>query len=128
MSLSAPEIARFAARLRAQEVVKAMGMANTPAGDKLIEQAQKFEPEPSDVAAVNSVLSWIKAAGFELAPRQAEEPIDPDVLAVRAILHAHQRAMTPPDSGWGNMSYLEGSYDDLPCFQAALAAFKDINK
>jgi hypothetical protein len=47
-----------------------------------------------------------------------------DVLVVRAILHAHQRAMTPPDSGWGDMSYEKGSYDHLPTFQAALAAYR----
>lgn len=51
-------------------------------------------------------------------------PVDPDVLVLRAILHSHQRAMTPPDSGWGDMSYLKGSYDHLPAFQAALAAIK----
>lgn len=51
-------------------------------------------------------------------------PIDPDVLVVREILHAHQRAMTPPDSGWGDMSYIKGSYDDLNDFKAALACFK----
>jgi hypothetical protein len=50
---------------------------------------------------------------------------DADVLAVRAIMHAQQRAMTPPDSGWGNMSYAKGSYDDTPQFQAALAAYRD---
>ncbi len=56
-----------------------------------------------------------------------EEPpvvIDPDVLIVREVLHAHQRSMTPPDSGWGDMSYRRGSYDDLPAFQNALAAYK----
>lgn len=46
---------------------------------------------------------------------------EPDVRAVRAILHAHQRAMTPPDSGWGDMSYLKGSYDHLPAFQRRTA-------
>lgn len=50
--------------------------------------------------------------------------VDPDVLIVRAVLHAHQRAMTPPDSGWGDMSYARGSYDHLPVFQAALSAYK----
>lgn len=49
-----------------------------------------------------------------------------DVEIVRAVLHAHQRAMTPPDSGWGNMSYIKGSYDDLPVFQAALAAYRTV--
>jgi len=49
---------------------------------------------------------------------------DADVLAVRAIMHAQQRAMTPPDSCWGNMSYAKGSYDDTPQFQAALAAYR----
>lgn len=48
-----------------------------------------------------------------------------DVLAVRKIMHAQQRAMMPPDSGWGNMSYLKGSYDDTPQFQAALAAYRE---
>jgi hypothetical protein len=52
------------------------------------------------------------------------ESVDPDVLIVRAVLHAHQRAMTPPDSGWGDMSYLKGSYDHLPVFEAALAAYR----
>ena len=52
------------------------------------------------------------------------EPVDPDALIVRAILHAHQRTMTPPDSGWGDMSYLKGSYDHLDDFKAALAAYK----
>lgn len=51
---------------------------------------------------------------------------DADVLAVRAILHAEQRAMTPPDSGWGDMSYENGSYDHLPSFKAALAAYRSI--
>lgn len=50
--------------------------------------------------------------------------VDDDVLTVRAIMHAQQRAMTPPDSGWGNMSYAKGSYDDTPQFQAALAAYR----
>jgi hypothetical protein len=50
--------------------------------------------------------------------------VDADVLAVRKIMHAQQRAMTPPDSGWGNMSYLKGSYDDTAPFQAALAAYR----
>ena len=54
----------------------------------------------------------------------AATQIDPAVLVVRAVLHAHQRAMTPPDSGWGNMSYAKGSYDHLPVFQAALAAYR----
>jgi hypothetical protein len=49
---------------------------------------------------------------------------DTDVLAVRKILHAYQRTMTPPDSGWGNMSYLMGSYDDTDTFKAALAAYR----
>jgi len=52
------------------------------------------------------------------------EPVDPDVLVVRQIMHAQQRAMTPPDSGWGNMSYLKGSYDDTEPFKAALAAYR----
>ncbi len=47
-----------------------------------------------------------------------------DVLAVRAIMHAQQRATTPPDSDWGNMSYAKGSYDDTPQFKAALAAYR----
>ena len=51
---------------------------------------------------------------------------DADVLAVRTILHAEQRAMTPPDSGWGDMSYENGSYDHLPSFKAALAAYRSI--
>ena len=51
---------------------------------------------------------------------------DQDVLTVRAILHAHQRAMTPPDSGWGDMSYLKGSYDNSDYFKASLAAYKKI--
>lgn len=50
--------------------------------------------------------------------------VDADVLAVRKMLHAYQRAMTPPDSGWGNMSYLKGSYDDTDTFKAALAAYR----
>jgi hypothetical protein len=50
---------------------------------------------------------------------------DDDVVAVRKIMHAQQRAMTPPDSGWGNMSYLKGSYDDTEPFKAALAAYRD---
>ena len=50
---------------------------------------------------------------------------DADVLAVRKIMHAQQRAMTPPDSGWGNMSYLKGSYDDTEPFKAALAAYRE---
>jgi len=32
--------------------------------------------------------------------------------------------MTPPDSGWGDMSYKKGSYDHTAPFQAALAQFK----
>jgi len=52
------------------------------------------------------------------------EPVDPDVQIVRDILHAHQRAMTPPNGGWGDMSYAKGSYDHLPVFQSALAAYK----
>ena len=48
-----------------------------------------------------------------------------DVKAVRKIMHAQQRAMTPPDSGWGNMSYLKGSYDDTAPFKAALAAYRE---
>lgn len=55
---------------------------------------------------------------------QLSPPVDPDVLVVRQVLHAQQRAMTPPDSGWGNMSFAKGSYDHLPEFQAALAAYR----
>lgn len=55
------------------------------------------------------------------------QPIQSDVTAVRQILHAHQRAMTPPDSGWGDMSYLTGSYDHLPVFQAALKAYRALS-
>ena len=51
---------------------------------------------------------------------------DADLLAVRAILHAEQRAMPPHDSGWGDMSYENGSYDHLPSFKAALAAYRSI--
>jgi len=51
--------------------------------------------------------------------------VDPDVLAVREIMHAWQRSHTPPDSGWGNMSYVKGSYDDTPAFQAALKAYRE---
>jgi len=57
-----------------------------------------------------------------------ERDVDPDILAVRAIMHAQQRAMTPPDSGWGNMSYARGSYDDTESFKAALAAYRESKK
>lgn len=52
------------------------------------------------------------------------EPSADDLVAVRAILHAHQRAMTPPDSGWGDMSYLKGSYDRHTAFVAAMRAYQ----
>jgi len=54
-----------------------------------------------------------------------EPVVDGDVIAVRKIMHAQQRAMTPPDSGWGNMSYLKGSYDHTEPFKAALAAYRE---
>lgn len=56
------------------------------------------------------------------------EPVDPDVLVVRAILHAHQRASIAPHSGWGNMSYAKGSYDNYPQFQAALEAYRALER
>lgn len=68
-----------------------------------------------------------KALLDAIATRSGEGRVgetDPDIIEVRAILHAHQRAMTPPDSGWGDMSYLKGSYDHLPTFKAALAAYR----
>ena len=71
----------------------------------------------------------LDAAADDLEPAlRAYDPPKPDadVLAVRAILHAEQRAMTPPDSGWGDMSYENGSYDHLPSFKAALAAYRSI--
>lgn len=76
----------------------------------------------------------INAGGFDNAQQKtidiasnyvSSPEIDPDVLVVRAILHAHQRSMSPPDSGWGDMSYIKGSYDYLPDFQKALAAYKN---
>ena len=67
------------------------------------------------------------AARLRVALRAYDPPKpDADVLAVRAILHAEQRAMPPHDSGWGDMSYEKGSYDHLPSFKAALAAYRSI--
>lgn len=54
--------------------------------------------------------------------------VDEATKVTRSVLHAHQRAMTPPDSGWGNMSYEKGSYDDLPAFQAARAVIAALEK
>ena len=51
-------------------------------------------------------------------------PVDEDVLIVREIMHAQQRSMEPPPSGWGDMSSLKSSYHQ---FQAALVAFKAAN-
>lgn len=50
---------------------------------------------------------------------------DPDIQVVREILHASQRALMN-DSGWGNMSFQKGSYDDTPSFKAALAKYKEL--
>ncbi len=69
-----------------------------------------------------------KVARERLAFFILPEPVALDVLAVRKILHAQQRAMAPPDSGWGNMSYERGSYDDLPTFKAALAAYRELKE
>lgn len=66
-------------------------------------------------------------ASLRPTPKSADTEAEPSaaVLTVRAILHAHQRAMTPPDSGWGDMSYERGSYDHLPAFQAAIRAYEE---
>lgn len=63
---------------------------------------------------------------FEAIKALEPPPLDPDILVVRAVLHAYQRSMSPPDSGWGDMSYEKGSYDHIPAFQAALAAYKKV--
>lgn len=96
---------------------------------------------PREKALVEAVSAHMKYVGRNIYPedarnimrdlREALRAYDPpkpdaDVLAVRAILHAEQRAMTPPDSGWGDMSYENGSYDHLPSFKAALAAYRSI--
>lgn len=91
---------------------------------------------PREKALVEVALeaeALLRSGGFSLAYDMAEalrayDPPKPDadVLAVRAILHAEHLAMTPPDSGWGGMSYEKGSYDHLPSFKAALAAYRSI--
>jgi len=97
---------------------------------------------PREKALVEAVRAWTKyvyggnlwAVGMPqqttdvMQALRAYDPPKPDadVLAVRTILHAEQRAMTPPDSGWGDMSYEKGSYDHLPSFKAALAAYRSI--
>ena len=81
---------------------------------RLARHSRIFSPEDENLVA--SMADRLEA--FHAKPPAS------DVEIVRAVLHAHKRAMTPPDSGWGNMSYLKGSYDDLPVFQAALAAYR----
>jgi hypothetical protein len=76
-----------------------------------------------DTSAVEAVIEKLEAFIADLRGATAES-VDPDVLVIRAVLHAHQRAGSPPDSGWGNMSYAKGSYDGLPSFKAALEAYR----
>jgi len=77
------------------------------------EMAAQAGPEPRFIERARALVA-------------AMEPVvDADVIAVRKIMHAQQRAMTPPNSGWGNMSYLKGSYDDTEPFKAALVAYRE---
>jgi hypothetical protein len=71
--------------------------------------------------AFNAMLAY--AAEAVKAERAKWELMD--VAIVRAVLHAYQRSMAPPDSGWGDMSYAKGSYDHLPGFKAALTAIRE---
>lgn len=94
---------------------------------RAIAQHEAFRQEVSD--AVGEFWSYCNTTDTPF-PQALDrfivaKPVDPDVQIVRDILHAHQRAMTPPDSGWGDMSYAKGSYDHLPTFKAALAAYKE---
>ena len=68
-------------------------------------------------------IVWALANG----PPMPEPEIDPDILAVRAILHAAQRAV-PNDYPWGDMSYIKGSYDHLDAFKAALETYRKQKK
>lgn len=52
--------------------------------------------------------------------------VDEATVWTRKVLHAHQRAMTPPDSGWGNMSYEKGSYDHLDVFKAPCQVLSEL--
>lgn len=100
--------------------------ATKPAiSDELVERAFTLIKE---MAATPDHLkgSWTREAAAIVA--ELPQRVDPDVLAVRKIMHAQQRAMTPPDSGWGNMSYEKGSYDHTEQFQAALAAYRALER
>jgi hypothetical protein len=85
-----------------------------------------INPDNLDEVVVTALMPEPEAEALTLTERGLAFLENQDVLTVRAILHAHQRSMTPPDSGWGNMSYLKGSYDHTDTFKAALAAYKQI--
>ena len=94
-----------------------------------LEELQKYwldNWDNLDEVVVTELRSEEDVAGMTLSDRGLAFLEDKDVLTVRAVLHAHQRAMSPPDSGWGDMSYLKGSYDNSRTFQAALSAYKQI--
>ena len=104
--------------------------------DKLVEaiwrEAWRKYVENDVLVQMDPVVRSIGGAAIRLAfsagrgEWRPPERMDPDVEEVRAILHAYQRSLTPPDSGWGNMSYLKGSYDDTKGFQEALSALRAI--
>lgn len=79
-----------------------------------------------DEVVVTAMMPEPEAQALTLTERGLAFLEDQDVLTVRAVLHSYQRSMSPPDSGWGNMSYLKGSYDHTDYFKAALAAYKKI--
>jgi len=98
----------------------------SPREKALVKAARELFTVPEEKAFMASDAGErIEALNEALRAYDPPKP-DADVLAVRAILHAEQRAMTPPDSGWGDMSYEKGSYDHLPSFKAALAAYRSI--
>ena len=96
----------------------------SPREKALVEAAREIQSLYGTVT-VETFNAKIGAVMVALRAYDAPKP-DADVLAVRAILHAEQRAMPPHDSGWGDMSYENGSYDHLPSFKAALAAYRSI--
>lgn len=79
----------------------------------------------SAVVGVVKVLAKIVLADADRLSPPAPE-VDEATVWTRKVLHAHQRAMTPPDSGWGNMSYEKGSYDHLDVFKAPRTALSEL--